>query len=52
MELERKPTRGKLRPNLDEQEKIWVLALWGGPVALLDMMLLNVDTLEDTQINE
>jgi hypothetical protein len=32
---------------LDEEEQIWVLAFGGGPVALLDVVVGNVDTLKD-----
>ena len=31
--------------NLDEQEEVWILALGGCSVALLDVVLLNIDTL-------
>lgn len=33
------------RANLDEQEEVWILTLGGCSVALLDVVLLNIDTL-------
>lgn len=43
------PHEETFKAYLDEEEKVWVLALWGGPVALLDVVLLDVDTLGHRQ---
>lgn len=37
-------SRSEIITHLDKQEEVWVLGLGGGPVALFDVVVSDVDT--------